>query len=205
MAFSRKTRLLLPSNITLRLIKMRRPWFGWTAMGRKLRGWRGANWRLWWRSELTISWINWDSNWVTESCCKYFADYCARLKSKQHTQTCHDHHSATSFPWRKRTETHTLAGHLERESLVKHHADISVFYQRETVDYPSHTLPFFSFLRCYPPGLQFVITYFACITMGIIAVPTYPADISRAKTEIPRFCDIKEAANSTTALTEQGY
>eukprot|EP00918_Siedleckia_nematoides_P051076 GHVU01111818.1.p1 GENE.GHVU01111818.1~~GHVU01111818.1.p1 ORF type:complete len:410 (+),score=34.37 GHVU01111818.1:324-1553(+) len=60
-------------------------------------------------------------------------------------------------------------------------------------------------ILCYPPGLDFIIAFFACITTGIVAVPVYPPDPSKAKTDVPRFCEIMENSQTTTVLTNNFY
>lgn len=59
--------------------------------------------------------------------------------------------------------------------------------------------------RCFPPGIHFVIAFFGCLVCGIVAVPVYPPDPSRARHDVPRFLDILEAADVSMILTDTFY
>eukprot|EP00921_Rhytidocystis_pertsovi_P009458 GHVQ01015209.1.p1 GENE.GHVQ01015209.1~~GHVQ01015209.1.p1 ORF type:complete len:3891 (+),score=563.52 GHVQ01015209.1:853-12525(+) len=60
-------------------------------------------------------------------------------------------------------------------------------------------------IMCYPPGQDFLIVFFACLSAGIVPVPVYPPDPSRAKQDIDRFIVIKQASKAHVALTVTSY
>ncbi|KAL7066796.1 hypothetical protein ACR3K2_27670, partial [Cryptosporidium serpentis] len=60
-------------------------------------------------------------------------------------------------------------------------------------------------MLCYPPGTDFVVTFLACLSAGIIAVPVYPPDPSKGQSDIQRFCDIKDIAGASLSLTNNQY
>lgn len=60
-------------------------------------------------------------------------------------------------------------------------------------------------ILCYPPGVDFIVAFFACITSGLVAVPVYPPDPTKGLSDVPRFCDIHEISQCRTALTNSMY
>jgi amino acid adenylation domain-containing protein len=56
-------------------------------------------------------------------------------------------------------------------------------------------------LLLYPPGLEFVAAFFGCLYAGVVAVPAYPPQSSRA---FPRLAAIAEDARPALALTTTG-
>jgi acyl-CoA synthetase (AMP-forming)/AMP-acid ligase II len=42
-------------------------------------------------------------------------------------------------------------------------------------------------LLLYPPGLDYIRGFFACLYAGAVAVPTYPPDVTRLERTLPRF------------------
>lgn len=60
-------------------------------------------------------------------------------------------------------------------------------------------------ILCYPPEVEFNIVFLACICSGIVAVPVYPPDSSRAVQDIERFVRIKQTVGVTIALTTSTY
>jgi acyl-CoA synthetase (AMP-forming)/AMP-acid ligase II len=61
------------------------------------------------------------------------------------------------------------------------------------------------FGSCFPPGIEFVIAFLACVTSGLIAVPIFPPDLSKGGLDIPRFCNMKEECGASLVLTSQTY
>jgi acyl-CoA synthetase (AMP-forming)/AMP-acid ligase II len=53
-------------------------------------------------------------------------------------------------------------------------------------------------LLLFPPGLDFIVAYFACLFAGVIAVPSYPPRLNRPS---PRIQTIVSDAQATIALT----
>ncbi|PHJ15842.1 type i fatty acid synthase, partial [Cystoisospora suis] len=60
-------------------------------------------------------------------------------------------------------------------------------------------------ILCYPPGVDFIVAFFACITSGLVAVPVYPPDPTKGLSDVPRFCDIHEISQCKAALTNTMY
>jgi len=58
-------------------------------------------------------------------------------------------------------------------------------------------------LLLYPPGMDYIIGYFACLYAGVIAVPVYPPDPSRLKKTLPRIQVIAKDADAKVALSTQ--
>ena len=58
-------------------------------------------------------------------------------------------------------------------------------------------------LLLYPPGLDYIIGYFACLYAGVIAVPVYPPDQSRLKKTLPRIQSIVKDSGAIVALSSQ--
>ena len=45
-------------------------------------------------------------------------------------------------------------------------------------------------LLVYPPSLDFIVAFFACLKAGLIAVPTFPPDPSRLNKDLTMFATI---------------
>eukprot|EP01053_Blabericola_migrator_P011634 Blabericola_migrator_1__11633@NODE_6_length_26506_cov_44_936268_g5_i0_p1_GENE_NODE_6_length_26506_cov_44_936268_g5_i0NODE_6_length_26506_cov_44_936268_g5_i0_p1_ORF_typecomplete_len7931_score1366_80ketoacylsynt/PF00109_26/5_6e73ketoacylsynt/PF00109_26/1_5e75ketoacylsynt/PF00109_26/1_2e70ketoacylsynt/PF00109_26/3_7e59Ketoacylsynt_C/PF02801_22/5_4e33Ketoacylsynt_C/PF02801_22/5_1e43Ketoacylsynt_C/PF02801_22/2e38Ketoacylsynt_C/PF02801_22/2e24Acyl_transf_1/PF00698_21/5e55Acyl_transf_1/PF00698_21/6_9e7 len=58
---------------------------------------------------------------------------------------------------------------------------------------------------CYPPSLDFIPAFFACLCSGVIAIPVYPPDPLRAKADCSRFLAICESAAVSHILTNKLY
>jgi len=56
----------------------------------------------------------------------------------------------------------------------------------------------------YPPSLDFIIAFLACLTVGIVAVPVFPPHPARKDTLL-MFSKIVESCNATFALTSASY
>lgn len=60
-------------------------------------------------------------------------------------------------------------------------------------------------LLLYPPGLDYVVAFLACLYGGVVAVPAYPPDIQRLERTLPRFrgmiADAEPAAILATSST----
>lgn len=56
-------------------------------------------------------------------------------------------------------------------------------------------------LLLYPPGIDYIIGYFACLYAGVIAVPVYPPDSSSLKRTLPRLNAIIKDSNAQHALS----
>lgn len=56
-------------------------------------------------------------------------------------------------------------------------------------------------LLLFPPGLDFVVAFFGCLTAGVVAVPAYPPDPVRLARTLPRLRSIVVDAGPTVVLT----
>ncbi|HEX7839132.1 MAG TPA: AMP-binding protein, partial [Kofleriaceae bacterium] len=52
-----------------------------------------------------------------------------------------------------------------------------------------------------PPGLDYVCAFFGCLYAGVVAVPLYPPDPSRARRSLPRLLSVVTDAEPDVALT----
>ncbi|MEK6223166.1 MAG: AMP-binding protein, partial [Chloroflexota bacterium] len=57
-------------------------------------------------------------------------------------------------------------------------------------------------LLLYPPGLDYIATFFGCLYAGVIAVPAYPPRLNRP---VPRLRAIANDAQASVVLTNQYY
>ncbi|CAM9376659.1 unnamed protein product, partial [Choristocarpus tenellus] len=60
-------------------------------------------------------------------------------------------------------------------------------------------------LLVYPPSLDFLIAFLACVRAGVIAVPTFPPDPRRLKKDLNMFTAIQSSASAEVVLTSQAY
>ena len=56
----------------------------------------------------------------------------------------------------------------------------------------------------YPPSLDFMIAFLACLKAGVIAVPVFPPNPTRRDT-LQMFCKIVEGCGARVALTNAEY
>lgn len=56
-------------------------------------------------------------------------------------------------------------------------------------------------LLLYPPGMDYIRGFFACLYAGVIAVPTYPPDVTRLDRTMPRFLSIVSDSKPSLILT----
>ncbi|MEO1083582.1 MAG: fatty acyl-AMP ligase, partial [Acidobacteriota bacterium] len=56
-------------------------------------------------------------------------------------------------------------------------------------------------LLCFPPGLDYIEAFFACVYAGAIAVPAYPPEPARHKRTMPRLKAILEDCGAELAIT----
>ncbi len=56
-------------------------------------------------------------------------------------------------------------------------------------------------LLLFPPGLDYIATFFGCLYAGVIAVPVYPPKLTRLDRSLPRLQAIINNAQSVVALT----
>lgn len=56
-------------------------------------------------------------------------------------------------------------------------------------------------LLLFPPGLDFITSFFACLTSGVVAVPAYPPDPMRLSRTLPRIQKIVADSRAEVVLT----
>ncbi|CAM9524302.1 unnamed protein product, partial [Discosporangium mesarthrocarpum] len=60
-------------------------------------------------------------------------------------------------------------------------------------------------LLVYPPSLDFVISFLACVRAGVIAVPAFPPDPRRLNKDLHMFTAIQASAGAKVVLTCRSY
>eukprot|EP01035_Chromulina_nebulosa_P018287 gene18287-23967_t len=60
-------------------------------------------------------------------------------------------------------------------------------------------------IRVYPPSLDFLVAFLACVQVGIIAVPTFPPDPNRLNKDLNMFASISQSSGAKVALTSTIY
>lgn len=60
-------------------------------------------------------------------------------------------------------------------------------------------------LLVYPPGLEFIVAFLACLRAGVVAVPVYPPDPRKMKKDISMFVAVTNNSQAKLALTSSTY
>lgn len=60
-------------------------------------------------------------------------------------------------------------------------------------------------LLIYPPGLEFIVAFYACLQASVVAVPVYPPTRSRFAAKIRRLARIADDCKASLALTTSAY
>ena len=60
-------------------------------------------------------------------------------------------------------------------------------------------------LLVYPPSIDFMIAFYACVRAGIIAVPVYPPNPTKLSKDIAQFVSIQGTSGASVALTSTSY
>jgi len=60
-------------------------------------------------------------------------------------------------------------------------------------------------LLVYPPSIDFMLAFFACLRAGIIAVPVYPPNPTKLGKDIAQFVSIQGTSGAQVALTSTSY
>ncbi|TMW60151.1 hypothetical protein Poli38472_000193 [Pythium oligandrum] len=60
-------------------------------------------------------------------------------------------------------------------------------------------------LLVYPPGLEFIVAFLACLRAGVVAVPVYPPDPRKMKKDISMFVAVAKNSEARVALTCSMY
>jgi acyl-CoA synthetase (AMP-forming)/AMP-acid ligase II/acyl carrier protein len=66
-----------------------------------------------------------------------------------------------------------------------------------------HGAPRARALLLYPPGLEYIQAFFACLYAGVIAVPAYPPDPNRLERTMPRLLSIIKDSGAKIILTTE--
>lgn len=56
-------------------------------------------------------------------------------------------------------------------------------------------------LLLFPPGIDYIVAFFGCLLAGVVPVPAYPPDLSRASKTVPRLRVIADDCKPKAALT----
>ncbi|MCA9567511.1 MAG: fatty acyl-AMP ligase, partial [Myxococcales bacterium] len=56
-------------------------------------------------------------------------------------------------------------------------------------------------LLMFPPGLDFIAVFYACLHAGVVAVPVYPPDPARLQRSLPRFLALVADCGASAVLT----
>lgn len=56
-------------------------------------------------------------------------------------------------------------------------------------------------LLLFPPGIDYIVSFFGCLLAGVTPVPAYPPDLRRAKKTLPRLKMIADDCSPKVALT----
>ncbi len=56
-------------------------------------------------------------------------------------------------------------------------------------------------LLVYPPSLDFIISFIACLKAGLIAVPVFPPDPLRLNKDLSMFASLVQSCGAKSALT----
>jgi len=60
-------------------------------------------------------------------------------------------------------------------------------------------------LLVYPPGLDFIVAFIACLRAGVIAVPVFPPDPTRLTKDLALFTSTQASSGAKVALTNSQY
>ena len=60
-------------------------------------------------------------------------------------------------------------------------------------------------LLVYPPSLDFIVAYIACLRAGVVAVPVFPPHPGKLRKDLQHFVSIHESSGATVALTNNMY
>eukprot|EP00850_Spirogloea_muscicola_P003775 SM000015S01275 [mRNA] locus=s15:947784:952915:- [translate_table: standard] len=60
-------------------------------------------------------------------------------------------------------------------------------------------------LLVYPPGLEFLVAFIACLRTGVTAVPVYPPNPAAPGRDLPKLRQVVEDCGATTVLTDSSY
>jgi acyl-CoA synthetase (AMP-forming)/AMP-acid ligase II len=121
--------------------------------------------------------------------------------------------SSILSPLLRRTEQHPdklLYAFLDREGCVTDSYTYSQFVQR-TADIAAHLqrvcpmAPGDRVLLAYPPGLEMICAFFACVRLGLLPVPVYPATSHGFRAALEKTEFIARDCHASAVLTDRAY
>eukprot|EP00602_Paraphysomonas_sp_CaronLab_P005346 CAMPEP_0185017988 /NCGR_PEP_ID=MMETSP1103-20130426/833_1 /TAXON_ID=36769 /ORGANISM="Paraphysomonas bandaiensis, Strain Caron Lab Isolate" /LENGTH=1086 /DNA_ID=CAMNT_0027547625 /DNA_START=99 /DNA_END=3356 /DNA_ORIENTATION=- len=60
-------------------------------------------------------------------------------------------------------------------------------------------------LLVYPPSLDFILAFLACLKTGVVAVPVFPPDPTRLNKDLTMFANLVKSCEAKAALTSSAY
>ena len=60
-------------------------------------------------------------------------------------------------------------------------------------------------LLVYPPSLDFIVAYLACLRAGVVAVPVFPPHPGKLRKDLQHFASIHQSSGAKVALTNKMY
>lgn len=60
-------------------------------------------------------------------------------------------------------------------------------------------------LLIYPPGIEFIVAFLACLRAGVIAVPVFPPNPVKASADLPKLTQVVANSGARIALTTKPY
>ena len=60
-------------------------------------------------------------------------------------------------------------------------------------------------LLVYPPGLDFIVAFLACLDAGVIPVPVYPPSPTSLETDLPKLKHVADDSGACAILTSAKY
>lgn len=91
--------------------------------------------------------------------------------------------------------------HGDGDALGVSYADLDALARGLAVVLRQNAEPGDRALLLYPPGVDYVVGFWACLYSGIVAVPAYPPDLMRLERTVPRLVSIVEDCGAKLVLS----
>ena len=117
---------------------------------------------------------------------------------------------APFYEWAERCPNKLLYAFLDVDGRVSESYTYAEFAQR-TADIAEHVLNAHSMrqgervLLAYPPGVEMICAFFACVRLGLIPVPVYPPTGSGFRAALAKTEFIARDCGASAVLTERSY